>query len=192
MRKSSRPSPCETHTSTHTHTHTHSHPHTHTHARTYIHTQVHTHTDTHAHTHKHTHTHTHMYVRTQIHTCMNMRMHISYKRLWLVDLWACLQHECMYFPHGRELLLFLLLLGSGDCVGGWGFPWQGLWWNCVRKANMTLFGQLVTGPPGSGKTTYCKGVCDFLRGFKRFVGSPLPAALCLYGGVVSMCFVVPS
>lgn len=32
---------------------------------------------------------------------------------------------------------------------------------------MTLFGQLVTGPPGSGKTTYCKGVCDFLRGFKR-------------------------
>jgi GPN-loop GTPase len=26
-----------------------------------------------------------------------------------------------------------------------------------------VFGQLVIGPPGSGKTTYCNGVASFLR-----------------------------
>jgi GTPase SAR1 family protein len=32
---------------------------------------------------------------------------------------------------------------------------------------MTIFGQIVIGPPGSGKTTYCKGMCDFLRQIGR-------------------------
>ena len=32
---------------------------------------------------------------------------------------------------------------------------------------MTIFGQVVIGPPGSGKTTYCVGMCDFLRQIGR-------------------------
>jgi GTPase SAR1 family protein len=31
------------------------------------------------------------------------------------------------------------------------------------------FGQLVIGPPGSGKTTYCHGMLQFLQGLKRRV-----------------------
>ena len=32
---------------------------------------------------------------------------------------------------------------------------------------MTIYGQVVVGPPGSGKTTYCAGMCDFLRQIGR-------------------------
>ena len=32
-----------------------------------------------------------------------------------------------------------------------------------------MFGQVVIGPPGSGKTTYCHGMQQFLSGFKRNV-----------------------
>lgn len=31
------------------------------------------------------------------------------------------------------------------------------------------FGQVVIGPPGSGKTTYCRGMCDFLSRVGRKV-----------------------
>jgi hypothetical protein len=31
------------------------------------------------------------------------------------------------------------------------------------------FGQLVIGPPGSGKTTYCNGVSQYLRALGRKV-----------------------
>lgn len=34
---------------------------------------------------------------------------------------------------------------------------------------MTLFGQIVIGPPGSGKTTYCKAMAEFLSGMGRKV-----------------------
>jgi len=33
------------------------------------------------------------------------------------------------------------------------------------------FGQLVIGPPGSGKTTYCYGMSQFLKAIKRFARS---------------------
>lgn len=32
---------------------------------------------------------------------------------------------------------------------------------------MPVFGQIVVGPPGSGKTTYCNGMHEFLTGLKR-------------------------
>lgn len=32
------------------------------------------------------------------------------------------------------------------------------------------WGQLVVGPPGAGKTTYCHAVQQFLRAVKRCVG----------------------
>ena len=32
-----------------------------------------------------------------------------------------------------------------------------------------MFGQVVIGPPGSGKTTYCNGMSQFLAGFGREV-----------------------
>ena len=32
---------------------------------------------------------------------------------------------------------------------------------------MTYFGQVVIGPPGSGKTTYCRGMAQYLRGIGR-------------------------
>jgi GTPase SAR1 family protein len=32
---------------------------------------------------------------------------------------------------------------------------------------MVLFGQLVVGPPGSGKTTYCNGIQQFITGIGR-------------------------
>eukprot|EP00168_Porphyra_purpurea_P017187 TRINITY_DN5838_c0_g1_i2.p2 TRINITY_DN5838_c0_g1~~TRINITY_DN5838_c0_g1_i2.p2 ORF type:complete len:143 (-),score=49.12 TRINITY_DN5838_c0_g1_i2:609-1037(-) len=34
---------------------------------------------------------------------------------------------------------------------------------------LTTYAQLVLGPPGSGKTTYCKGMAEFLRGLGRDV-----------------------
>jgi predicted PilT family ATPase len=32
-----------------------------------------------------------------------------------------------------------------------------------------IFGQLVVGPPGSGKTTYCKNMAEFLESLGRKV-----------------------
>jgi predicted PilT family ATPase len=34
---------------------------------------------------------------------------------------------------------------------------------------MNSFGQLITGPPGSGKTTYCHAVSKFLESIGRKV-----------------------
>lgn len=34
---------------------------------------------------------------------------------------------------------------------------------------MPSFGQIVIGPPGSGKSTFCAGMCEFLTGFGRKV-----------------------
>lgn len=34
---------------------------------------------------------------------------------------------------------------------------------------MNSFGQLIIGPPGSGKTTYCHAVSKFLEGIGRKV-----------------------
>eukprot|EP00953_Heterococcus_sp_UTEX-ZZ885_P038770 19897-Heterococcus_DN1.PRE.1 len=31
------------------------------------------------------------------------------------------------------------------------------------------FGQVVVGPPGSGKTTYCNGMAQYMRGLGREV-----------------------
>ena len=33
----------------------------------------------------------------------------------------------------------------------------------------TIFGQVVIGPPGSGKSTYCHAMSDFLRSQNRKV-----------------------
>ena len=35
------------------------------------------------------------------------------------------------------------------------------------QASDMLFGQLIFGPPGSGKTTYCDGMSNFLEQLKR-------------------------
>jgi broad-specificity NMP kinase len=32
---------------------------------------------------------------------------------------------------------------------------------------MVLFGQIITGPPGAGKTTYCQGMQMFLESIGR-------------------------
>ena len=45
--------------------------------------------------------------------------------------------------------------------------------NIIMSANTdprkTVFGQLVIGPPGSGKTTYCHAIKEFLTGVGRKV-----------------------
>jgi GTPase SAR1 family protein len=38
--------------------------------------------------------------------------------------------------------------------------------NCGQKVNMP-FAQMVLGPPGSGKTTYCNGMQQFLQASGR-------------------------
>lgn len=35
--------------------------------------------------------------------------------------------------------------------------------------DVTIFGQIVIGPPGSGKTTYCNGMSQFLTALGRKV-----------------------
>ena len=37
------------------------------------------------------------------------------------------------------------------------------------KMAPTIFGQIVIGPPGSGKTTYCDGMSQFLKSLGRNV-----------------------
>lgn len=37
------------------------------------------------------------------------------------------------------------------------------------KVQKQLFGQLVIGPPGSGKTTYCHKICEFYKSIGRKV-----------------------
>jgi hypothetical protein len=39
----------------------------------------------------------------------------------------------------------------------------------IAKQTMTIFGQVVIGPPGSGKSTYCKAMREFLTGLGRKV-----------------------
>lgn len=34
-------------------------------------------------------------------------------------------------------------------------------------AAMVRFGQVVVGPPGSGKTTYCLGMCQYMKAIGR-------------------------
>lgn len=47
------------------------------------------------------------------------------------------------------------------------------------------FGQLVIGPPGSGKTTYCNGVSQYLRALGRKVrGSGVEWGIEIGGGCV--------
>lgn len=38
-----------------------------------------------------------------------------------------------------------------------------------RKVRDPLYGQLVIGPPGSGKTTYCHRICEFYKELERKV-----------------------
>lgn len=42
---------------------------------------------------------------------------------------------------------------------------------------MTMFGQLVIGPPGAGKTTYCKAMQEFLTGEYIYVQVSIYIAL---------------
>jgi type II secretory ATPase GspE/PulE/Tfp pilus assembly ATPase PilB-like protein len=37
----------------------------------------------------------------------------------------------------------------------------------LLPASIMSFGQLVIGPPGSGKTTYCDAMQQFMRAMKR-------------------------
>lgn len=47
----------------------------------------------------------------------------------------------------------------------------------VRAGGKMVFGQIVIGPPGSGKTTYCDGMSQFLRLIGRCApGRSLPRA----------------
>jgi putative protein kinase ArgK-like GTPase of G3E family len=39
----------------------------------------------------------------------------------------------------------------------------------VLQEDSMVFGQLVIGPPGSGKTTYCNGMSQFLQLIGRYV-----------------------
>lgn len=39
----------------------------------------------------------------------------------------------------------------------------------MENPPLTTYAQLVLGPPGSGKTTYCKGMAEYLRGLGRYV-----------------------
>ena len=39
----------------------------------------------------------------------------------------------------------------------------------VSPSDATMFGQIVIGPPGSGKTTYCNGMSQFLTALGRKV-----------------------
>ena len=57
-----------------------------------------------------------------------------------------LSDESQHTAQQREILYSL---GDFQCV-------------CMRR-----FGQVVLGPPGSGKSTYCKGVCEFLNAIGR-------------------------
>lgn len=36
-----------------------------------------------------------------------------------------------------------------------------------REEKMVRFGQVVVGPPGSGKTTYCHGMFQYLKAIGR-------------------------
>ncbi|KAH0453749.1 hypothetical protein IEQ34_018073 [Dendrobium chrysotoxum] len=53
-------------------------------------------------------------------------------------------------PPPSPLLLLLLLLSLAFL-------------SCEGDKGMTGFGQVVIGPPGSGKTTYCNGMSQFLK-----------------------------
>jgi hypothetical protein len=43
----------------------------------------------------------------------------------------------------------------------------------VAAEKTRMFGQVVIGPPGSGKSTYCHGMKEFLSGIGRYVRAVL-------------------
>ena len=54
---------------------------------------------------------------------------------------------------------------------------------------MPIYGQIVVGPPGSGKTTYCNGMQQYLRLVGRtdaLVVNLDPANVNVFGGAVAL------
>ncbi|TGZ57802.1 hypothetical protein CRM22_009857 [Opisthorchis felineus] len=49
------------------------------------------------------------------------------------------------------------------------FDWMAFGTSSISRGGLGLFGQLVIGPPGSGKTTYCAAMADFLTNLERKV-----------------------
>ncbi len=51
-----------------------------------------------------------------------------------------------------------------------------------------VFGQLVIGPPGSGKTTYCNGMSQFLQLIGRYVCVCVCVCVCVGSCWAFFCF----
>ena len=75
------------------------------------------------------------------------------------------------------------LFATGHCSGALSVPaaarrqqHDACWCTqCSSVAAMpTAFAQLVVGPPGAGKTTFCHGMQQFLTALGRYATCPLP------------------
>ena len=64
-----------------------------------------------------------------------------------------------YVPASLPAVLWPSVGGVGQLVGARSGRW--------RPVSPVRFGQVVVGPPGSGKTTYCAGMAELLRGTGR-------------------------